>query len=211
MLYRSHIKEIKNTVYTMDNDENKSIIRMSVGNEMPIESSTNSKHRMKLRQLRNLDRKNFETTQQKSNKDPFLPPFEEGVFIADLSNTHRLIFNKYMIAENHVLVITRIFQPQFHTIASESFYAMYMTLDALHGFAFYNSDKKAGASQSHKHYQVIPYKSVDLPYLNLILECVRNQKGENIYFENRQVERLKLNVFEGYQYALIKFEKLNSY
>lgn len=38
MLYKTHKREIKNLVLTMDNEENKSIIRMNVGEEKPIVS-----------------------------------------------------------------------------------------------------------------------------------------------------------------------------
>ena len=43
-------------------------------------------------------------------KDPFLPPFEDGAWIAELSATHDLIFNKYPVSRGHVLVITKEFQ-----------------------------------------------------------------------------------------------------
>lgn len=46
----------------MDTESNKSIIRMSVGEESTIESLVNKFHSMKLRLLYKLDRKNFETT-----------------------------------------------------------------------------------------------------------------------------------------------------
>lgn len=62
MIYKSHKREIRNTVYNMDNENNKSIIRMSVGEESIIESLKDKDHNMKLRLLYKLDRKNFETT-----------------------------------------------------------------------------------------------------------------------------------------------------
>jgi ATP adenylyltransferase len=39
-------------------------------------------------------------------KDPFLPPFEEGLFINELSETHSLLFNKFQVCKEHVLVVT---------------------------------------------------------------------------------------------------------
>ena len=48
----------------------------------------------------------------KEMKDPFLPPFEDGSWIAELSETHDLIFNKYNIAKSHVIVITKRFEAQ---------------------------------------------------------------------------------------------------
>jgi len=31
----------------------------------------------------------------KSSFDPFMPPFEEGLYIDDITPTHRLLFNKF--------------------------------------------------------------------------------------------------------------------
>ena len=50
------------------------------------------------------------STAQKEKKNPFLPPFEEGQFITDLLHRHRLIYNKYCVCDNHVLVITKDFE-----------------------------------------------------------------------------------------------------
>ncbi len=43
-------------------------------------------------------------------KNPFLPPFEEGQFIMDVLHRHRLIYNKFCVCDNHVLVITKDFE-----------------------------------------------------------------------------------------------------
>jgi len=43
-------------------------------------------------------------------KNPFLPPFEKHVFITDLAPAHRLIFNKYCVCREHVLVLTNTFE-----------------------------------------------------------------------------------------------------
>ena len=45
----------------------------------------------------------------KKEFNPFLPPFEEGQFISDILEYHRLIYNKYSVCDNHVLVITKEF------------------------------------------------------------------------------------------------------
>ena len=43
--------------------------------------------------------------------DPFMPPFEEGLFIDELTTTHSLVFNKFSVCDNHVIVITKEFEP----------------------------------------------------------------------------------------------------
>ena len=91
------------------------------------------------------------------NNNPFLPPFEDGLFITKLQKTHNLLFNKFPLYQNHVLVVTRIFEMQDHDVSKEDFENSYITLTALNGFCFYNSSKKSGASQRHKHLQIVPY------------------------------------------------------
>ena len=45
-----------------------------------------------------------------SNKNnPFLPPFEQGLFIMDIGSSHRLIYNKYNLYKEHYLLLTRQF------------------------------------------------------------------------------------------------------
>lgn len=45
-------------------------------------------------------------------KNPFMPPFQQGLHITELGNTHRLLFNKFSIYKNHVLIVTTEFEPQ---------------------------------------------------------------------------------------------------
>lgn len=44
--------------------------------------------------------------------NPFRPPFEKGMFITDLPPRHRLLFNKFNILKNHVLIVTQEFEDQ---------------------------------------------------------------------------------------------------
>jgi ATP adenylyltransferase/5',5'''-P-1,P-4-tetraphosphate phosphorylase II len=43
-------------------------------------------------------------------EDPFMPPFEEGLFISDLSESHSLVFNKFCVCENHVIAFPKAFE-----------------------------------------------------------------------------------------------------
>ena len=90
--------------------------------------------------------------------DPFLPPFEDGQFIADLSNTHNLLFNKFALAKNHVLVTTKAFESQNSLLNYQDFLALIKTMKALEGFGFINVGEYSGFSVLHKHLQVVPYR-----------------------------------------------------
>jgi len=99
--------------------------------------------------------------QVKKDKDfnPFLP-YEQDLFVADISPTHVCLLNKYKVVDNHILIITRHFEEQESLLTLEDFAAMQTTLTAIDGLAFYNGGKIAGASQRHKHLQLIPLPPV---------------------------------------------------
>jgi len=92
-------------------------------------------------------------------KNPFLPPFEEGQYISDILTNHRLIFNKFSVCDQHVLVITKDFENQLDLLNHKDFKAALLTCKALDAMMFFNCGINSGASIKHKHMQVIPYES----------------------------------------------------
>lgn len=96
-----------------------------------------------------------QTTTSGGEFNPFLP-YEEDLFVADISNTHVCLLNKYNVADYHLLIITRAFEEQESLITLQDFEAMWVCLAEVDGLAFYNSGKMSGASQRHKHLQLVP-------------------------------------------------------
>lgn len=88
-------------------------------------------------------------------EDPFLPPFEEGLFVVDLTD-HRIIVNKYALVKYHVLITTKLFEDQYGLLKPRDFIASYLALRALKGFCFYNGGAESGSSQPHRHLQALP-------------------------------------------------------
>jgi len=86
--------------------------------------------------------------------DPFLPP-EPGLFLAQVSDTHLVLLNKYNVLERHLLVVTREFEEQESLLTFRDFCALWTCLAEMDGLAFYNAGKRAGASQRHKHLQLV--------------------------------------------------------
>jgi ATP adenylyltransferase len=82
-----------------------------------------------------------------------MKPFDAGICIEDdLTETHTLIFNKFPIKQNHVLVITKDFCKQEEILNTTDFEATCLAMKSLdESLAYFNSGKKAGASQPHKH------------------------------------------------------------
>lgn len=58
-----------------------------------------------------------------------------------------------MLAKNHLIIVTKEYKPQWFELSKENLETSYLVLRALDGFAFYNSDRRSGASQRHKHLQ----------------------------------------------------------
>ncbi|MEH2310003.1 MAG: phosphorylase [Nostoc sp.] len=118
--------------------------------------------RFLVRILSNLNRKKAAKEKQEKQSatssqefNPFLP-YEEDLFVADISDTHVSILNKFNVVDYHLLIITRAFEEQESLLTLEDFAAMWACLADFNGLAFYNSSKTAGASQRHKHLQLMP-------------------------------------------------------
>ncbi|WP_374586640.1 DUF4922 domain-containing protein [Ideonella dechloratans] len=94
--------------------------------------------------------------QQRSGANPFLP-YEPAMFVADLSDSHVLLLNKFPIFPDHVMVVTRRFMPQTGELELADFAALAEPMCGIDGAAFmFNGGKEAGASQPHRHLHVLP-------------------------------------------------------
>lgn len=115
--------------------------------------------RFLVRILSNLVRKQEAKQRQETAKskdfNPFLP-YEADLFVADISDTHLCLLNKFNVVDYHLLIVTREFEEQESLLILEDFQAMWLCLAEFEGLAFYNSGKTAGASQRHKHLQLVP-------------------------------------------------------
>jgi ATP adenylyltransferase len=86
--------------------------------------------------------------------NPFLP-YDRDLFIADLSPTHVCLLNRFNVLEHHLLLITRAFEEQESLLTPADFAALAVCLAEIDGLAFYNAGPLAGASQRHKHLQLV--------------------------------------------------------
>jgi ATP adenylyltransferase len=125
-----------------------------------------------VRTLTNLIRKEEDKQKQKAKEaktgkivDPFLP-YEADLFVCDISPTHLCLLNKFNVVEDHLLIVTRAFEEQEYLLNLDDFIALWACLEQMDGLAFYNGGKIAGASQRHKHLQIVPLPFVpNTPYL----------------------------------------------
>ncbi|NEO26895.1 MAG: phosphorylase [Kamptonema sp. SIO4C4] len=112
-----------------------------------------------VRVLSSIARKEKAKKQQEKSpkpKNPFLP-YEKDLFVTDISPTHLCLLNKFNVVAHHLLVVTRDFEEQENWLNLADFQAMTACLQEIEGLAFYNGGKNAGASQPHKHLQLVPF------------------------------------------------------
>ncbi|MEM8829488.1 MAG: phosphorylase [Cyanobacteria bacterium P01_G01_bin.19] len=97
--------------------------------------------------------------------DPFLP-YELDMFVGDISPTHICLLNKFNVVDNHILIVTRAFEEQTDLLNRQDFEALWFCLQEIDGLGFFNGGETAGASQRHKHLQLIPLPFMeDIVYL----------------------------------------------
>jgi ATP adenylyltransferase len=111
-----------------------------------------------VRVLTNLSRKDEEKKKRKQEDAPVNPflPFDKDLFVADITETHVAVLNKYNVVEHHLLIITREFEDQETLLTLADFEALWACLQEYDCLGFYNGGEAAGASQRHKHLQVVP-------------------------------------------------------
>ncbi|CAB3668528.1 ATP adenylyltransferase family protein [Trinickia soli] len=96
-----------------------------------------------------------ETSAPQRFVDPFLP-HDPDLFVADVSATHFALLNKFNVIDHHLLIVTRAFEPQEALLDLDDFAAWFACLTEFDALGFYNGGREAGASQPHKHMQVVP-------------------------------------------------------
>lgn len=83
------------------------------------------------------------------------------MLVADLPPSHRLVLNKFAVVPEHFILVTKEFKPQTHVLEKDDIAATFACIQAYHAegqelFAFFNSGPHSGASQPHRHLQLLP-------------------------------------------------------
>lgn len=87
--------------------------------------------------------------------NPFLP-WDHPLEVQRLESGHVLLLNKYPVQPGHLLVITDHWQPQHGWLDRRDWQAVARVSADTGGLWFFNSCAAAGASQQHRHLQLLP-------------------------------------------------------
>ena len=91
----------------------------------------------------------------KMRTNPFLP-YDETLFVEDAPPSHVVLLNKFAIVPGHALIVTRAFEPQDAGPCLADFSASLRYLSAERALLFFNCGAHSGASQPHRHMQLMP-------------------------------------------------------
>jgi ATP adenylyltransferase len=112
--------------------------------------------RFEVRVLERIAKKRaWESAQRTTGQNPFLP-YEEALFVAEVSSTHVAVLNKFNVLDRHLLVVTREFEEQESLLTPPDFEAISIVFEEFDSLFFYNAGPAGGASQRHKHLQFVP-------------------------------------------------------
>lgn len=115
--------------------------------------------------------------------NPFLP-YEKSLWVTDLSDTHACLLNKFNVVDHHILMVTRHYESQDTWLNLKDFAALAYCLLEIDGLGFYNGGQQAGASQHHKHLQLVPFsqgQSIQELPISRLINGERTYLGDSNY------------------------------
>jgi ATP adenylyltransferase len=129
-----------------------------------------------------------QTQGKTSPENPFLP-CDADLYVADVSDTHVAVLNKFNVMDHHLLVVTREFEHQERLLTAADFHALWRCLREVDGLGFYNGGVVAGASQQHKHLQLAPFPLSEgiegLPVDRVVIAAIESGRETVTHFPFR--------------------------
>ena len=105
--------------------------------------------------IRKLDTSKFNKTKIYGPQQNPLCPWEKILEIDKIGSNHQLILNKYPVQKGHILLITNNWKPQNGWLDIYDWKALQKVNKDTSGLWFFNSSPIAGASQPHRHFQLL--------------------------------------------------------
>jgi len=136
--------------------------------------------------------------------NPF-KPWELDLEIDNIGDKHQLILNKYPVQKGHILLITNDWRPQNGWLEKDDWLAIKKVNMDTSGLWFFNSCKEAGASQPHRHIQLLrrdPKEEIcprDRWFMNLInKKNLNNKLSQNIIVKKIEIKKDSDNLYDIY-------------
>ena len=103
------------------------------------------------------DEKPEDTEKEKGFVNPF-KPYNPNRYVEDINPSHVLLLNTYSVVPHHLLIVTKEFRRQGDPLDYSDMEAIASLIarQSHPSITFYNSGPDSGASQPHKHLQVLP-------------------------------------------------------
>tara|TARA_Y100000589_G_scaffold188652_1_gene178557 strand:+ start:191 stop:1021 length:831 start_codon:yes stop_codon:yes gene_type:complete len=138
------------------------------------------------------------------NVNPF-KPWEKILEIDSIGKDHQLILNKYPVQLGHILLITKEWKEQNGWIDLKDWEAIKKVNKDTSGLWFFNSEPLAGASQPHRHIQLLRREQSELtcPREQWILNFCNGKCKNKKFFENVKIKKFSKslndeNIYEIY-------------
>ncbi|KAI7852064.1 ATP adenylyltransferase-domain-containing protein [Circinella umbellata] len=126
---------------------------------------------------------------KKIKVNPFLPP-HPALYVQDIGEEHSVVLNKFCIVPHHIIVITKEFKSQSQPLFPGDLLAAWKCMMTAFGttpaLTFYNCGPFSGASQPHKHLQIVPLDgSNPQPPIKALFNQIPERKAGQIYLLNQ--------------------------
>lgn len=134
-----------------------------------------------------------------------MAPFQKGIFVSELlSKSHLLLFNKFSLNRNHLLVVTQKFEKQNTILTTEDLAATYFTVTAMGGVGVYDSSWESGNTGcTHRHIQVF-----DLKESFEVVKQNHQRISEAVFFADE--DYIKFPGFKGYRHWVYRFGQFDA-
>ncbi|KAI9486711.1 MAG: ATP adenylyltransferase-domain-containing protein [Benjaminiella poitrasii] len=133
--------------------------------------------------------KDKEDKEDDKKSNPFENP-NPALVVKELDE-HNIFLNKYAVIPNHLIIATKEFKKQSAPLLPNDLYETFKVLKdfgASHpALAFYNCGEQSGASQGHKHVQVLPLKHENDPQppIKKLFDEIHDRHVGQIYAINK--------------------------
>ncbi|WP_222937699.1 DUF4922 domain-containing protein [Spartinivicinus ruber] len=170
---------------------------LAVGSLLPIATQPSVIEEAGIQFLLHTKLKTFNKKTAVSNKkvtNPFLP-FEQDMYVGEAGDSHVCLLNKFPVLLHHLLICTRRYEAQTLPLTLENFEAWLLGVTTPDVLGFYNGGEAAGASQMHRHMQLV---KTEIPMVKIISSGNLAFKHQLYYFTDLKAEDL----FSAYQEAM---------